>query len=195
MRHRTTDTLTRYFNRIRAHDDAPMRRDINPADITGILPDVFMLESVDNRWFRFRLAGTRLCAILGQEARGAEFTLFWSADDRRRVTLAAQSLLAQQRPLIISARDTFSADEYELALFPLRSSPDTCDRIFGSMSRFETKMPIQPGARLSIVSMQFITDDDGVEPRPLRDDGVAAANVFVRSRGVQFQVITGGRAD
>ncbi|MDH6269003.1 hypothetical protein M2360_004423 [Rhizobium sp. SG_E_25_P2] len=191
MRHSATNLLLDYFNRIRGMDDAPLRRDVNPSDIPRLLPDIFMLEAVDNRWFRFRLAGTRLCAALGQEARGQEFGLFWTLDDRRRMTLAAQSVLANRLPLVVAARDVNTGEAVELSLLPLRSSETECDRLIGVFSRAEPDRPLRMGMELAVEKIQFLTPD---RPQPPDPHDLPAPDAIIRARGVALRVYDGGKA-
>jgi hypothetical protein len=191
MRHNATRSILDYFNRIRGKDDAPLRRDVNPSDIPRLLPDIFMLEAVDNRWFRFRLAGTRLCAALGQEARGEEFGMVWTLDDRRRMTLAAQSVLANRLPLIVEARDAHSGEAVELSLMPLRSSEAECDRLIGVFSRTDPDRPLRLGMELAVERMQFVTTD---QPQPPEPEIRPAPETVIRTRGVALRVFDGGKA-
>lgn len=191
MRHNATRLLLDYFNRIRGNDDAPLRRDVNPSEIKCLLPDIFMLEAVDNRWFRFRLAGTRLCAALGQEARGEEFGVVWTLDDRRRMTLAAQSVLANRLPLIVAARDAHSGESVELSLMPLRSSEEACDRLIGVLSRTDPDRPLRHGMELAVEKMQFLPPDRPLPPEPYDR---LAPDAVIRARGVSLRVFDGGKA-
>lgn len=191
MRHSATRLLLDYFNRIRGKDDAPLRRDVNPSDITRLLPDIFMLEAVDNRWFRFRLAGTRLCAALGQEARGEEFGLVWTLDDRRRMTLAAQSVLANRLPLIVEARDAHSGEQVEMSLLPMRSSETACDRLIGVFSRSQPDRPLRMGMELAVEKMRFVTPD---RPMPEDRQDHPAPDAVIRARGLALRVYDGGKA-
>ncbi|WP_137153522.1 PAS domain-containing protein [Rhizobium sp. FKL33] len=192
MRHNATRSLLDYFNRIRGKDDAPLRRDVNPSDIPRLLPDIFMLEAVDNRWFRFRLAGTRLCAALGQEARGQEFGLVWTIDDRRRMTLAAQSVLANKLPFIIEAHDANTGEEVELLLLPMRSSETECDRLIGVFSRADPDRPLRMGMELMVEKMRFLTPD---RPDPTEPEERPAPEAVIRARGVALRVYDGGKTN
>lgn len=82
MRHQTTQALYAYWNETRGDRVAPQRLEIQPARIGTLLPDTFILERCDARTFRFRLAGTRVCARFGMELRGLNFLDQWNAADR-----------------------------------------------------------------------------------------------------------------
>lgn len=48
----------------------PARADINPADIAGLLPGISILDAASPAHIVYRLAGTRLRDIFGQEVTG-----------------------------------------------------------------------------------------------------------------------------
>ena len=73
MKQKTQDILYSYWNEVRAGRLAPQRLDIEPSRIAAILSETFMLERVDARTYRYRLAGTRLCGLFGSELRGQNF--------------------------------------------------------------------------------------------------------------------------
>jgi hypothetical protein len=84
MRHRTTEAVFNYFNTLRAERTAPLRSEIDPAALKSVLPDLFILEKGRDGIVRFRLAGTRVCLILGREMRDRAFTDIWDATVRHR---------------------------------------------------------------------------------------------------------------
>ncbi|MFX9023786.1 PAS domain-containing protein, partial [Acinetobacter baumannii] len=56
-----------------------------PADIRHLLGNTFILEVVSRREYRFRLAGTKVCALYGREMKGKDFAEFWDQSDREAV--------------------------------------------------------------------------------------------------------------
>ena len=67
MKHQATRDLYAYWQQLRRGRTAPDRSEIEPADIRHLLGHTFILEVVSRREFRFRLAGTRVCALFGRE--------------------------------------------------------------------------------------------------------------------------------
>src|SRR5690349_14918405 len=92
MKQRTLQTLYAYWNEVRAGRLAPLRLEIEPSRIAGILAETFMLERIDAANYQYRLAGTRLCELFGSELRGANFLDGWSAPDRTVVERQLASL-------------------------------------------------------------------------------------------------------
>ena len=82
MKQRTLQTLYGYWNEARAGRLAPLRLEIEPSRIAGILAETFMLERMDAATYQYRLAGTRLCELFGSELRGMNFLDNWSEADR-----------------------------------------------------------------------------------------------------------------
>jgi len=78
MKHTSTRALFDYWNEKRGDRLAPERTDIDPAAIRHALGDTFMLAADFVGQLRFRLAGTRVCALFCREIKGEEFHALWS---------------------------------------------------------------------------------------------------------------------
>jgi hypothetical protein len=71
-----------YWNKRRANRPAPERADIDPVEIRHALGDTFMLAADFVDQLRFRLAGTRVCALFAREIKGEPFDALWSEASR-----------------------------------------------------------------------------------------------------------------
>ena len=80
MKHASTRAVFAYWNERRGHRPAPERDDIDPGAIRQALGDTFMLAADFVDQLRFRLAGTRICALFGRELKGEIFTTLCSDD-------------------------------------------------------------------------------------------------------------------
>ncbi|MFZ0844279.1 MAG: PAS domain-containing protein [Pseudolabrys sp.] len=78
MKHESTQALFDYWNRKRGTRPAPDRAEIDPGAIRHALGDTFMLAADFVDQLRFRLAGTRVCALFNREIKGEEFRALWS---------------------------------------------------------------------------------------------------------------------
>jgi hypothetical protein len=85
MKHPSTRALHTYWNQKRGHRAAPDRADIDPAAIRHALGDTFMLAADFADELRFRLAGTRVCALFCREIKGEAFAELWGEDSRDRI--------------------------------------------------------------------------------------------------------------
>jgi hypothetical protein len=85
MKHSSTRAVFDYWNEKRGSKPAPDRTDIDPAAIRHALGDTFMLAADFVDTLRFRLAGTRVCALFCREIKGEEFLALWSETSRKPV--------------------------------------------------------------------------------------------------------------
>jgi hypothetical protein len=85
MKHPSTKALFAYWNERRGNRPAPERGDIDPAAIRHALGDTFMLAADFVDQLRFRLAGTRVCALFCREIKGEAFSALWSETSHKAV--------------------------------------------------------------------------------------------------------------
>ena len=78
LKHKTSEALFSYWNKVRGNRTTPRRFEIEPGKIAAILPSTFILERIDAETYRFRLAGTHVCDMFGVELRGTNFLDGWS---------------------------------------------------------------------------------------------------------------------
>jgi hypothetical protein len=83
MKHSSTQAIYRYWNDRRGTRPAPERADIDPGDIRHQLGDTFMLAADFVDVLRFRLAGTRVCALFNRELKGEGFASLWDETSRK----------------------------------------------------------------------------------------------------------------
>ena len=85
MKHTSTRLIFDHWNRQRGARSAPTRSEIEPAAIRHALGDTFMLAADFIDGIRFRLAGTRVCALFGREIKGERFHALWSEASRAQI--------------------------------------------------------------------------------------------------------------
>ena len=85
MKHPSTRAVYDYWNRKRGGRPAPDRADIDPGAIRHALGDTFMLAADFIDQIRFRLAGTRVCALFCREIKGDAFVELWSEQSRDKI--------------------------------------------------------------------------------------------------------------
>ena len=200
MRHDTTKAVFRYFNELRAARAAPLRQEIDPAALKGVLPDLFIMEKGRDDSVRFRLAGTRVCAILGREMRDRSFTEIWEPAMRHRMRLAADTVLANRKALeiAVTASDADGhALDLEMLLLPLFSRANRCDRIFGCLVPMAPAAGLQPRLRvLAPADLEFAPVGRG-EPAQVAPAAQAMPGVIGQLVGriAHLRVFEGGRRD
>lgn len=125
MKHPSTQSLFAYWTKQRGSRPAPDRADIDPADIRHALGDTIMLAADFVDQLRFRLAGTRVCALFCRELKGEAFAALWSETSAKKI----EDLLAIVTNEQVSAVAGFTgrtADgdslDLEILLLPLAHS-------------------------------------------------------------------------
>ena len=139
MKLRTNQTLYTYWNELRAGRIAPRRLEVEPSRISPVLAETFMLERTAPSTFRFRLAGTRLCEIFGQELRDTDLLEGWRPPDRAQLTRSLACTCSQgAATLFVLEASTPSRKRVQLEgiLLPLvhGDGNDTIDRVIGAMA-------------------------------------------------------------
>ena len=124
MKHHTTQALFNYWTRKRGRRGAraPVRSDIDPADIRRILADTFILTADFVNEIRVRLAGTRVCALFAREIKGETFDDLWSEASREQVHDLVTAVVDENAGVVagVLGRTEQGAEiELELLLLPL----------------------------------------------------------------------------
>lgn len=122
MKHQSTRLVFDYWNRKRGVRVAPSRDDINPAEIRRALSDTFMLAADFTGQLRFRLAGTRVCALFNREVKGEVFADLWNDESRNSVNelleIVSDEAVGVVAGLTAHTEDGAKAD-VEMLLLPL----------------------------------------------------------------------------
>ena len=115
MKHPSTRALHAYWNEKRAGRPAPDRADIDPAAIRHALGDTFMLAADFVDVLRFRLAGTRVCALFCREIKGEAFDALWTEESRSKIE-ALMSIIDGETLGVVAGVTGRTADGSELDL-------------------------------------------------------------------------------
>jgi hypothetical protein len=171
MRHPTSQALYAYWNEVRGERIAPQRLEIQPARIGSILPDTFILERCDSRTFRYRLAGTRVCARFGMELRSLNFLDRWSFGDRAMLEEHLAAITETGRAGVFTgevlARGK-SAATFEIVILPLVHTGSAIDRFLCSVSLFDEPAGLadEPITRIRLVAAEAMWPRGSQEQRP-----------------------------
>lgn len=98
MKHPSSRAFFAYWDDKRGTARAPARSDIQPGPVRELLGDIFVL-SCDAAGFPFRVAGTRVCALLGTDVKGLSFPAMFAPQSRAEINdivaiVAEESLVA-----------------------------------------------------------------------------------------------------
>ncbi len=194
MKHASSRALYDYWNRLRAGRSAPERSDLDPAAIRTLLGDILLLEFTHQDRHTVRLAGTRICSLLGRELKGSAIADFFRHEDRVDLTSMLDCVAAAAMPSVAGIRgetgDGRSLNLEMLAL-PLRHRGRTHARMLGALTALENPFwaGVTPLVRLQFVtSRQFIRED---QPGAGEIDLLAPAR---RVEGGPLRLLDGGRA-
>lgn len=141
MRMSTSLELYRYWDIVRAGRPAPRRFEIEPSDISEILPETFILEHAGEHDYRYRLAGTRICDQFALEFRGRDFLADWAGADR--ITMLRRLRLIRERAAVLSYEfEAFDPQgrtaRFETVILPLYHAGPRVERLLGAIT------PIDP---------------------------------------------------
>ncbi|TDR93728.1 PAS domain-containing protein [Enterovirga rhinocerotis] len=137
MKHATSRMLFAYWDALRGERAAPDRAEIQPGAIRHILADTFIVAREDDRIATFRLAGTRICALLGRDLRNAPLRSLWAGDEEEDAERLADIVLEDTAGVVAGLRawnHNGSELPMEMLLLPLRHRGRTHDRLIGTLS-------------------------------------------------------------
>lgn len=191
MKHPASRMLFSYWDALRGERAAPERGEIEPGEIRHILADTFVLELDAQREARFRLAGTRICALFGRELRDGRFVDLWPERARHDVRRDLDIVVDETAGVLcglVGATDTGETVDLELVVLPLRHRGRPNARALGCLSARVVPSWIGYHAigALTTVSMRVIWPSG----RPLEE---MAPPLDAGERRRRFVVHQGGR--
>ncbi len=125
MKHPSTQAVFDYWNARRGTRPAPERGDIDPTAIRHALGDTFMLAADFVDQLRFRLAGTRVCALFCREIKGETFAALWNEQSRDLIEELLGIVTSENVGAVAGLRGAHRRRrrvELELLLLPLAHS-------------------------------------------------------------------------
>lgn len=140
MQQGTSKQLYNYWNSTRVQRLAPQRSEIEPARITALLPEMFILECSEQVDSRVRLAGTRICEFLGRELRGTDLLDLWQPADRDALTNLLHNVRNDGAVAItsfVAHCDERRQAEFEMTFMPLIHMGTTINRILGNITAIQ----------------------------------------------------------
>jgi hypothetical protein len=168
MKHSSTRDLFRYWNDCRGREAAPERNDVDPTAIPRILADTFLLGPGDAAEMKFRLAGTRVCALFNRELRGAEIVPMFRAIDHRALRELIGIVGEEESPAVAGVTGTLAnADDIdlEMLLLPLRQRGRGY-RILGVIAPVKRPywLGMQPVETLALDSFRYLQAGEPARP-------------------------------
>src|SRR6201992_4489114 len=85
MKHPSTRAFFAYWDDKRGSARAPDRSEIEPGAVRELLGDIFVLSYDGAAGYPFRVAGTRVCALLGRDLKDKSFSALFAPESRREI--------------------------------------------------------------------------------------------------------------
>ena len=121
MKHSSSQEFWRYWDNQRGDGLAPDRSDFDPAPMRHLLGDVFVLSCDQSGGYPFRVAGTRVCALLGRDMKGRSFANLFRGKDSREMEDILDIVSEEILPTVAGVEaisDNGSSVPLELLLLP-----------------------------------------------------------------------------
>lgn len=194
MKHASTRAVFDHWNEKRGSRAAPGRGEIDPVAIAQALGDTFTLSADFIDQLRFRLAGTRVCALFCREIKGEILSEMWTEDSRKTIedvlTVVTTETAGVVMGLAGNGEDGAKAD-LEMLLLPLARTGHARTSVLGVLA---------PATPLYWIGVKPIVS---VELKTVRHLGADLVRAAAPRRGIVegtrlqhgFTVYTGGRAE
>ena len=128
MKHASSREFFAYWDAKRGLSRAPDRSEIEPGAVRDLLGDIFVLSYDRSGGYPFRVAGTRVSALLGGDQKDKSFSGLFASEARRQVEeilgIVAEELLAAVAGVTATAEDG-SIVHLELLLLPFNTRAHT----------------------------------------------------------------------
>lgn len=138
--HPLSRTLFRAWETMRGGRTAPSRRDLDLGQMRKLVPCLFIAEHcAASQDFRWRLAGTAICALLGREVTGTDVMAGWAEFERNVIRRFLSGVSGTHQPALLRLRFTTDRGQYivaELAAFPLLAADGASTHVLGGLFTF-----------------------------------------------------------
>src|ERR1700743_772252 len=140
MNHPSNQQFFAYWDKKRGDARAPDRSDFKPDAVRELLGDVFVLACDEASRYPFRVAGTRISALLGGDLKDQSFPGLFQPESRREIEDIVMAVTEDM--LAAVAGITATSDEglahLELLLLPFNLRAHVPVSVTGLLAPFET---------------------------------------------------------
>ena len=174
MKHPSSREFFAYWDAKRGDARAPDRSEIQPDAVRDLLGDIFVLSYDNHAGYPFRVAGTRVSALLGRDLKDASFSALFAPDSRREIeeiiSYVAEEMLAAIAGVTATAEDGTTA-HLELLLLPFNNRAHAPISLTGVLAPFENDL----GAisDFKVTSWRYLHRPQKLVPRALRKLAIA----------------------
>lgn len=176
--------IVMYWNEIRGLDPAPTRAALKPGSISNLLPDLFILQRDNDGASTFRLAGTRVCALMGRELRGQSFYSLFPPEQLQKARMLFNGVTDSLRPAAVELSGQpaeFESLDLEMILLPLIEHDRDARLALGVLAPVDRN----PGQILLPLDLLRIDHIDPIRPQI----GHGLANAYLDGDGGLYGVL------
>jgi hypothetical protein len=175
MKHPSSREFYAYWDNARGDALAPDRSEIEPSAVRELLGDVFVLSYNAGAGYPFRVAGTRVCALLGCDLKDRSFSALFNAESRREIediiSVVTEETLAAVAGITATSSNGSTA-HLELLLLPFNARAHAPLSLTGLLVAFESEQSLLRDFKLT--SYRYLNQQSQkLLPRALRKLAVA----------------------
>ena len=174
MKHPSSREFFAYWNAKRGDARAPDRSEIEPGAVRELLGDIFVLSYDNDAGYPFRVAGTRVSALLGRDLKDASFSTLFAEDSRREIEDIITYVAEEMLPAIAgvtAASDDGKTAHLELLLLPFNNRAHAPISLTGLLAPFEDDLGTI--GDLKLTSWRYLHTPQKLVPRALRKLAIA----------------------
>jgi hypothetical protein len=152
MKHPSSREFFAYWDEKRGLARAPDRSEIEPGAVRELLGDIFVLSCDGAAGYPFRVAGTRVCALLGCDLKDRSFSALFAPEGRSEIeeiiAVVADEMLAAVAGITAISQDG-SLAQLELLLLPFNTRAHTPISLTGLLAPFGTSHSVLSDFKLT----------------------------------------------
>jgi hypothetical protein len=169
MKHLSSREFFAYWDRIRGEASAPDRSDIEPGAVRSLLGDIFVLSYAAETGHPFRVAGTRVCALLGRDLKDQSFSALFAPACRAEINDIIAAVAEETLPAIVGLTATSQRGgrtHLELLLLPFHTRAHAPISLTGLLAPFEASCCL--ASDLTLTSWRYLHRPQKIVPRVVR---------------------------
>jgi hypothetical protein len=175
MKHPSNREFFAYWDARRGDARAPDRSEIEPGAVRELLGDIFVLSCDAAAGYPFRVAGTRVCALLGRDLKDRSFSALFAPESRHEIeeiiAVVSEEMLAAVAGVTATAQDG-SLAHLELLLLPFNARAHTPLSLTGLLAPFEDEHSVI--SEFKLTSWRYLAHPpQKLVPRALRKLAIA----------------------
>ena len=160
-------SLKTYWDRLRAGRVAPYRAEIDPRQFEPALENMFIIEKLAPDNMRIRLAGMKICEMMGMEVRGMQPGFLIDEADRLRFDRLLNVVMNEPAVVELKLAAPNRAGTYRatMLMMPLRSDFGDINRVIGCTSGEGDLFAPPLAFAIEDVAVTPVESSQGAEPR------------------------------